>query len=406
MNKGFVIMPFGVGFDDLYEKIYAPVIRKVGLEPLRADEIYDNRPIIQDIQNSIHNAKVILADVTGRNPNVNYELGAAHALNKEVIILTANSQDVPSDYRHIRYIEYNRHDIDWNKKLSDTIEKTLHTVLNKIDDTRKSDLDLFEYPGDEYKTCEEENFLEDAKSKGFKNEYFNQESSTLSYKDNYIEINLRTGESDIELAAITYLINEMSLLPINQKLPKGHHLKMRSVFIDNYASHSFDVDYIYESGSLPLFTEKELLNVLSNDFRGQVFEPQIRFLEEDTKNIDFKVNADKYYKLMTLPEERKPISWRKGYYVAEIEDVYVLENNHCFYRLKRLLPLNVIGANNYVPEESHWLADWGQLESRCFKGDIVSFKVDKVYSVTNRGHAVKARNINFSELKLISKKLS
>ena len=59
---------------------------------MRADEIYDNRPIIQDIQNSIHNAKVILADVTGRNPNVNYELGAAHALNKEVIILTANSK--------------------------------------------------------------------------------------------------------------------------------------------------------------------------------------------------------------------------------------------------------------------------------------------------------------------------
>ena len=59
MNKVFVIMPFGKGFDDIYEKIYAPAIRKVGLEPLRADEIYNNQPIIQDIQNSIHNARVI-----------------------------------------------------------------------------------------------------------------------------------------------------------------------------------------------------------------------------------------------------------------------------------------------------------------------------------------------------------
>lgn len=400
MNKGFVIMPFGADFDDLYEKIYAPVIRKVGLEPLRADEIYDNRPIIQDIQNSIHNAKIILADVTGRNPNVNYELGAAHALNKEVIILTANSQDVPSDYRHIKYIEYNRHDIDWNKKLSDAIEKTLHTVLNRIDDTQKSDLDLFEYPCDEY---EEENFLEDAKEKGFKNEYFNEENSTLSYEDNYVEINVRSGESDIELAAITYLINKTSLLPVNQKLPKGHYLKMRSVFFDNQASHSFNVDYIYESGSLPLFTEKELFDMLSKDFYGHVFEPQVRFLEEDTKNRNFNLNDNKYYKFMTLPEERKPISWRNGYYVTEIEDIYLLENNHCFYKIKGLLPLNIIQADNYVTNESHWLADWGQLVPRCFKGDIVSFKVDKVYLLVNRGHAVQARNINFSEFKLISK---
>lgn len=101
MAIGFVIMPFGDGFDDIYKEVYAPVITSVGLEPLRADEIYDNQPIIQDINHSIHSAKVILTDVTGRNPNVNYELGAAHALGKEVIIITAKSEDVPSDYRHI-----------------------------------------------------------------------------------------------------------------------------------------------------------------------------------------------------------------------------------------------------------------------------------------------------------------
>ena len=81
-NICFVIMPFGIGFDDLYEKVYVPAIQSQGLSPLRADEIYDNQPIIRDITQSIHHAKVILADVTGRNPNVNYELGIAHALKK------------------------------------------------------------------------------------------------------------------------------------------------------------------------------------------------------------------------------------------------------------------------------------------------------------------------------------
>ena len=93
-NICFVIMPFGIGFDDLYEKVYVPAIQSQGLSPLRADEIYDNQPIIRDITQSIHHAKVILADVTGRNPNVNYELGIAHALKKEVILLTAEAKDV------------------------------------------------------------------------------------------------------------------------------------------------------------------------------------------------------------------------------------------------------------------------------------------------------------------------
>ena len=102
----FVIMPFGYGFDELYEKVYVPAIKASGLVPLRADEIYDNQPILQDINQSIYHAKVILADVTGRNPNVNYELGMAHALKQEVVILTSEPKDVPSDYRHLRYIQY------------------------------------------------------------------------------------------------------------------------------------------------------------------------------------------------------------------------------------------------------------------------------------------------------------
>ena len=46
-NICFVIMPFGIGFDDLYEKVYVPAIQSQGLSPLRADEIYDNQPIIR-----------------------------------------------------------------------------------------------------------------------------------------------------------------------------------------------------------------------------------------------------------------------------------------------------------------------------------------------------------------------
>lgn len=131
-NFCFVIMPFGDLFDEIYQKIYIPAIREVGLEPLRADDIYDNRSIIKDIKQSIQDATLILAEVTNRNPNVNYELGIAHALGKEVIIVTSNKEDVPSDYRHLRYLSYNRGGIGWDRELTDKLSTTLKTVLERL----------------------------------------------------------------------------------------------------------------------------------------------------------------------------------------------------------------------------------------------------------------------------------
>ena len=128
----FVVMPFGGQFDEIYSEIYKPAIQAMGLKPLRADDIYDNRPIIQDIKQSIQNADIILAEVTGRNPNVNYELGIAHALDKEVIIITSNSEDVPSDYRHYRYLQYNSSGIGWDRKLSSDLSATLRTVSARL----------------------------------------------------------------------------------------------------------------------------------------------------------------------------------------------------------------------------------------------------------------------------------
>ena len=75
---------------------------------------------------------------------------------------------------------------------------------------------------------------------------------------------------------------------------------------------------------------------------------------------------------------------------------------HSFYCIEGLLPLAGIGADAYVDGESHWLADWGHSRPRCRVGDTVSFKIHKVYPITDRGHALNARNINFGQLKKLS----
>ena len=65
-----------------------------------------NTSIIDDICNSILGADVVVADCTGQNPNVFYELGIAHTLGKDVILLTQSIDDIPFDISHLRFIEY------------------------------------------------------------------------------------------------------------------------------------------------------------------------------------------------------------------------------------------------------------------------------------------------------------
>lgn len=103
----FVLMPFISKFDSLYSKILKPVVKKTfKYNCIRADEIFGTKPIIEDVWTYIKKAKFLIADLTDRNPNVFYELGIAHALNKNVILITQDINDVPFDLKHFRCIVY------------------------------------------------------------------------------------------------------------------------------------------------------------------------------------------------------------------------------------------------------------------------------------------------------------
>jgi hypothetical protein len=79
----FVLMPFDERFSPIYENILKKVVEEFGLKCKRADEIFGTKPIIEDIWVYIQKAQILIADLTGRNPNVFYELGLAHAMNKK-----------------------------------------------------------------------------------------------------------------------------------------------------------------------------------------------------------------------------------------------------------------------------------------------------------------------------------
>jgi hypothetical protein len=126
----FVMMPFAAPLGEYYSKIYEPAIKKAGLNPLRADaDIFGTGKIIDQIWTGINSSKVLIAELTSRNPNVFYESGLAHALKKPVVLICSNEDDVPFDLKHIRVIYYDMHDPFWGSKL---IEKIAENILSAV----------------------------------------------------------------------------------------------------------------------------------------------------------------------------------------------------------------------------------------------------------------------------------
>ncbi len=125
----FVISPFGGWFDSYYVNVFEPAITKAGLLACRADDLYRPSSIVHDIWSYVRKAKVLIADLTDKNPNVLYELGLAHAAGKPVIMVTQVLDDVPFDLRNLRVITYDLRDPAWGVDLCNRIENSLKEVL-------------------------------------------------------------------------------------------------------------------------------------------------------------------------------------------------------------------------------------------------------------------------------------
>lgn len=129
----FVLMPFSMEFKNQWELAFVPAIKESGLNPWRGDEEeLGTNIIIRDITRCIDDAVLIIADLSGRNPNVMYELGLAHSAKKPVIMLTQDEHDMPFDIRHIRYLKYDKRDL--NSLKTDLIERIGSTLsMSKSD---------------------------------------------------------------------------------------------------------------------------------------------------------------------------------------------------------------------------------------------------------------------------------
>jgi hypothetical protein len=131
--KCLVLMPFKKEFEVIYQKVYKPACMKLGLECYHVGEISQPGSITRDIVKGILNAECIIADLTGANANVFYELGISHSYGNNSVMTALQGEKLPFDIRSYRVIFYRRTAsgrLSLAKKLKRTI-KEITTLSNK-----------------------------------------------------------------------------------------------------------------------------------------------------------------------------------------------------------------------------------------------------------------------------------
>jgi hypothetical protein len=131
-NHCFYLGPFSEPFNTIYKDHIINIVQATSMTLSRADEVFGTQPIVNDIWEGINEAALIIADVTGRNPNVMYEIGMAHTIGKPVIIITQDINDVPFDLKHYRCIIYN-YTPRGCKELEDKLKATISIVRKRRD---------------------------------------------------------------------------------------------------------------------------------------------------------------------------------------------------------------------------------------------------------------------------------
>lgn len=124
-----VMMPFAPEFNDVFATIDA-VATTLNMRCLRADNIWENDAIVQDVVSLINRSRIVICDCTGRNANVFYETGIAHTLGRHVILIAQSKADIPFDISHLRYVTY-LNDAEGRQQFANRLQQRVQAILQQ-----------------------------------------------------------------------------------------------------------------------------------------------------------------------------------------------------------------------------------------------------------------------------------
>lgn len=123
----FVVMQFTKPYNELYAEVVRPICDEFQITSLRADESYGPGLIVADVAKQITEARLVVAEITPANPNVYYEVGYAHALNKPTILIAEKGTQLPFDVSPFRVLFY-ENSIDGKRRVEEGFRKHLRAL--------------------------------------------------------------------------------------------------------------------------------------------------------------------------------------------------------------------------------------------------------------------------------------
>ena len=150
--RAFVIGPIGdkdaddgsharVAYEEgvqILEEVITPACAAFGVEVVRADTIARAGEIPEQIFRLLRDSALVIADLTGANPNVMYELGLRHTTGKLTIQIGERDR-LPFDVAAIRTIKFKRTDaglVQARKELSKSLAENLDSGGDPVTATR------------------------------------------------------------------------------------------------------------------------------------------------------------------------------------------------------------------------------------------------------------------------------
>ncbi len=127
-NTAVVFMPYEPQFKQLVKDVIRPALDDHGIAMRLASDELTPRPILSVVWNCIRTSEVIIADATGKNENVMFELGLCFALHRFPIILARNQKDLPVNLMALKTVEY-RFSKQGRKRLRKTLSDTIRAFL-------------------------------------------------------------------------------------------------------------------------------------------------------------------------------------------------------------------------------------------------------------------------------------
>jgi hypothetical protein len=114
-----------------YKQVLKHLVRKVldvDYEVIRADQIDDEGLITNQVIEHLLDDDLVVADLTGLNPNVFYEIAVRHAARKPIVHLITKGQEIPFDVANMRAVPYALDDPDVLEEAQDELRRKVNAI--------------------------------------------------------------------------------------------------------------------------------------------------------------------------------------------------------------------------------------------------------------------------------------